>query len=74
VTERDGAGWGPLTARCADGTVLPGWWRHDGAFVLTMAATPPLPAAHRVPVALEDPAVLATAVPSASWFIRPLRP
>jgi 4'-phosphopantetheinyl transferase len=48
--------------------VLPGWWRRDGRFVLTVASTRTSPA----PVALEDPTALATAVPQASWLTRPL--
>jgi 4'-phosphopantetheinyl transferase len=61
-------GWSPLTVRCADGAVLPGWWRRDGRFVVTVASTRTAPP----PVALEDPTALATAVPRASWLTRPL--
>jgi 4'-phosphopantetheinyl transferase len=61
-------GWGPLTVRAVEGPELPGWWRREGQFLLTIAmetAGPP-------PVALGDPGVLALAQPRHSWLDRPL--
>jgi 4'-phosphopantetheinyl transferase len=60
--------WAPLSVRTGPGTVLPGWWRRDGHFLLTVAAEVPGPP----PVPLEDPAVLAAAVPVHSWLTRPV--
>jgi 4'-phosphopantetheinyl transferase len=70
VTVHDGqaGGWSPLTVRAAEGLALPGWWRRDGVYLFTVAAT----AAGPPPVALEDPAILAAAVPVHSWLDRPL--
>ena len=65
-----GDGWGALTVRAVEGTVFPGWWRREGRFLLTVAtqaAAPP-------PAALDDPGVLAAAVPRHSWLDRPLYP
>ena len=61
--------WHPLTARTVLG-VLPGWWRREGLFVLTVVtgsqvAAPP-------PTALPGSAHLATAEPIHSWTERPL--
>lgn len=62
-------GWAPLSVHAAEGTVMPGWWRRDGCFLLTVAGTVAFPP----PVAIEDPAVLATAEPRHSWLERPRR-
>jgi len=71
VTTHNGqtGGWAPLSVRTREGERLPGWWRRDGRFVLTVAARAEAPP----PRALEDPTVLATAVPVHSWVARPLR-
>ncbi|GIH97023.1 4'-phosphopantetheinyl transferase family protein [Planobispora siamensis] len=50
------------------GRVLHGWWRRFGGFLLTVAADRPVPA----PLSLEEPAALASAVPSHTWPARPL--
>ncbi len=63
----EGAGWAPLSVRCAEGPVLAGWWRLDGRFLLTVAGTGAVPA----PVALAGERVLADAVPTHSWLGRP---
>ncbi|MFC4534116.1 4'-phosphopantetheinyl transferase family protein [Sphaerisporangium dianthi] len=60
-------GWGALTVRTTEGTVMHGWWRRFGAFVLTVAADRPVP----VPVSLEDPPALASATPAHTWLTRP---
>ena len=56
VTVHDGrsADWQPLSVRTAEGSRLPGWWRREGHFLLTVvgevAGPSPVPlAAHRVP-------------------------
>jgi 4'-phosphopantetheinyl transferase len=71
VTVHDGPDghWTPLRVGLAGGPVLAGWWRRDGRFLLTVAATGDAVAA---PVAIEDPAVLAAAVPAHTWVDRPL--
>jgi 4'-phosphopantetheinyl transferase len=69
VDPRGGDGWSALTVRATEGATFPGWWRRDGRFVLTVATPAPGPP----PVALDDPQVLATAVPRHSWLDRPLR-
>lgn len=61
VTVHDGplSDWAALSVRTAEGLLLPGWWRRDGHFLFTVVARVAGPA----PVALEDPGVLAAAVP-----------
>ena len=59
--------WAALTIRTREGYVFPGWWRRDGQFLLTVAGTGPAPP----PVALEEEAVLAAAVPVHSWLGQP---
>jgi 4'-phosphopantetheinyl transferase len=59
ATVAAGWGWCPLVVRVAGHGVYPGWWRHDGAFVLTVVAD----SAGLPPLALEDVGVLADAVP-----------
>ncbi len=61
-------GWARLTATWRGGTVLPGWWRRDGVFLLTVVAAGDL----EPPVALEGAADLTTARPVHSWLGRPL--
>ena len=61
-------GWSELRVHVAEGTEFPGWWRREGAFLLTVAAEVPGPP----PLALGDPGVLALATPRHSWLDRPL--
>jgi 4'-phosphopantetheinyl transferase len=63
----DAAGWGRLTISTVEGTVLPGWWRRDGAFLFTIAADTVLPRPARMP----GSACLSEAVPVHSWVGRP---
>ncbi|MFB9363385.1 4'-phosphopantetheinyl transferase family protein [Actinoplanes nipponensis] len=60
-------GWGTLAVRDAEGPPLSGWWRREGAFLLTVATAAPGPP----PVALDPPGVLAAAAPRHSWLERP---
>ncbi|MFI7542166.1 4'-phosphopantetheinyl transferase family protein [Actinoplanes sp. NPDC049599] len=60
-------GWGTLSVRGAEDTPMTGWWRREGAFVLTVATTEPGPR----PVPLDRPGSLATATPRHSWLARP---
>ncbi len=66
LADASGPGWRALTVRTVE-AVWPGWWRHDGSFVLTMvaatAASPPVPIA--------DPDALAGAVAQHTWLRRP---
>ncbi|WP_203931162.1 4'-phosphopantetheinyl transferase family protein [Virgisporangium ochraceum] len=61
------AGWGTLRVRTGAGPVLPGWWRREGRFLLTVVTAasqpPPQPLDRRGP--------LATATPRHSWLTRP---
>ncbi|MCK2215892.1 4'-phosphopantetheinyl transferase superfamily protein [Actinomadura sp. ATCC 31491] len=61
-------GWHALTVRAVEGTVMPGWWRRYGDFVLTVATARPAPP----PEPLEDPPALSSAIPAHSWLSRPL--
>ena len=70
VEEGQPDAWSRLTVHASGGPTLPGWWRRDGHYLLTVAGEVPGPP----PVALEDPGVLAAAVPVHSWLHRPLRP
>jgi 4'-phosphopantetheinyl transferase len=63
----DTDGWARFAVHGPEAGTLSGWWRHDGAFLLTVAAPRPFPP----PTALEDPRVLAAAVPRHSWVSRP---
>jgi 4'-phosphopantetheinyl transferase len=62
------SGWGPLAVHGTEGVLLPGWWRRDGRFLLTVVAATPGPP----PGAIEDATALASAVPRHSWLDRPL--
>jgi 4'-phosphopantetheinyl transferase len=64
------AGWKPLTVTTVLG-VLPGWWRRDGVFLLTVVAGS-ADALGEPPAALPGGADLATAEPVHSWLARPL--
>jgi 4'-phosphopantetheinyl transferase len=60
-------GWRPMTVTGRDGA-MPGWWRRDGVFLLTIAfAAPSDP-----PAWLTTGADLAAAVPRHSWVERPV--
>lgn len=61
------AGWGRLRVRDTDGPPLTGWWRREGAFVLTVVTAAPT----GPPVALDRPGLLAAATPRHSWLDRP---
>lgn len=63
-------GWAPLEVRTAEGGVLPGWWRRDGTFLVTVASDRPLAA----PVALPGSLDLAGARPTHAWLRQPLSP
>ncbi len=65
-----GSAWAPLEVRTAEGTCLPGWWRRDGTFLVTVAAGRPL----SPPTALPGSADLSSARPSHRWLERPLAP
>jgi 4'-phosphopantetheinyl transferase len=60
-------GWGPMHVVHRDGTVFPGWWRRDGAFLLTIAYRQP----HEPPELMPGGVLLANAIPTHSWLHRP---
>lgn len=66
--ERRADGWAAMIVRAVDGTHMPGWWRRDGVFVLTIAFA----AAGEPPELLPGGAHLAAAVPTHSWVDHPL--
>lgn len=66
--EPDTAGWGRLSVSTVEGTTLPGWWRRDGAFLLTIAAESPV----GPPEPLPGGARLGEASPVHSWVRKPL--
>ncbi len=68
VHERQAGGWTAMTVRTVEGQAIPGWWRRDGSFLLTVSTTGPL----APPVAFDDMCRLADAVPRHSWLDRPL--
>ena len=57
-------GWAELTVRCPDGRVVPGWWRREGAFVLTVASA----TAHEPPEPMSGGVRLRVAQPVHSWL------
>ena len=61
-------GWARFTAVWRGGEVMPGWWRRDGAFLLTVAAQVPLDAPRVLPGAVE----MSLVRPVHSWVDRPL--
>jgi 4'-phosphopantetheinyl transferase len=65
VPGRDG--WGALSVRDAAGAHIAGWWRREGAFLLTVATAAPGPP----PVAVDPPGLLSSASPRHSWLDRP---
>lgn len=60
--------WRPLTVRTVNGP-FPGWWRRDGVFLLTVAASAGL---DTPPEALPGSADLSAAEPVHSWIQQPL--
>ena len=61
-------GWAAMSVRAVDGTPMPGWWRRDGVFVLTIVFA----AAGEPPDLLPGGAQLAAAEPTHSWVDHPL--
>ncbi len=68
AADRDG--WGALAVTTVEGGTMSGWWRRDGAFLLTIAADVPI----RPPVQLPGSARLTEAVPRHSWVGQPIVP
>ncbi len=61
-------GWGAMEVRGVEGTVMPGWWRREGTFLLTIASDRPFPE----PAVLAGSADLRTAEPVHSWVGQPV--
>ena len=61
-------GWARLEVRAAEGGLIPGWWRREGVFLVTVASERPLPP----PTAMVGSMDLASARPAHSWVGRPL--
>lgn len=61
-------GWARLRILGRDGREFPGWWRRDGVFLLTVAATAEMPP----PAPLDGDSRLAQARPLHSWLAQPL--
>jgi 4'-phosphopantetheinyl transferase len=66
--DADHGGWAPLEVCGAEGVRMPGWWRRDGLFLVTVASEQPLPP----PAAMPGSADLARATPVHSWVGQPL--
>jgi 4'-phosphopantetheinyl transferase len=64
------AGWSRLEVRTVEGGLLPGWWRRDGTFLVTVASEQPV----APPTALTGSADLRSAEPVHSWLREPLSP
>jgi 4'-phosphopantetheinyl transferase len=63
-------GWARLEVRTAEGGTLPGWWRRNGDFLVTVAAEESVAA----PMTLPGSVDLAAVRPVHSWVHRPLSP
>ena len=63
-------GWARLEVRTAEGGLIPGWWRRDGVFLVTVAAELPLPP----PTTMIGSVDLTSAQPTHSWVSRPVSP
>ncbi len=63
-------GWARLEVRTAEGGLLPGWWRRDGTFLVTVASEQPI----AQPMVLAGSGDLGSAQPVHSWLERPLWP
>jgi 4'-phosphopantetheinyl transferase len=68
--QAEGTGWARLEVRTREGGVMPGWWRRDGVFLVTVAAQAPV----SPPALLPGSSDLAAAQPVHSWLARPLSP
>jgi 4'-phosphopantetheinyl transferase len=68
VHEASPTGWGPMQVRSTEGALMPGWWRREGRFLLTIASDRPFPE----PVVLAGSADLRAAEPVHSWVGQPL--
>lgn len=68
VSEPRDDGWAPFTAVQRGGVVMPGWWRRDGVYLLTVSAASEL----EPPAALTGAMDLAVATPVHSWVGNPL--
>lgn len=66
--ESDDSGWDRLEVRSIEGGIMPGWWRREGAFLVTIASERPLPA----PTTMDGSLDLASAHPTHSWVNQPL--
>jgi 4'-phosphopantetheinyl transferase len=62
------AGWAPLEIRSSEGRRMPGWWRRDGVFLVTVASDLSIPP----PAPLPGSADLTAATPVHSWLGQPL--
>ncbi len=62
------SGWAPMRVRGTEGTELPGWWRREGRFLLTVASDREIPE----PEQMRGSASLASAEPVHSWVERPV--
>jgi 4'-phosphopantetheinyl transferase len=60
--------WSPLWVRTREGTILTGWWRRSGSFILTACAHGTFPP----PTALDAICILDQAAPSHHWLGKPL--
>lgn len=61
-------GWTAMQVRGTEGSVMPGWWRREGTFLLTVASDRDIPEPEQMPVS----ANLASAEPVHSWVEHPL--
>ena len=64
-------GWARFTAARRGGPVMPGWWRRDGVYLLTVAARDDLDHLDP-PTVLPGATDVAVATPVHSWVDRPL--
>lgn len=62
--------WGTLSISTVEGNTLSGWWRREGAFLLTMATDKSM----RHPEPLPGSARLSEVLPVQSWVSRPVAP
>ncbi len=68
--EAGSEGWGTLTVSTREGGTLPGWWRREGVFLVTVVADEVMPP----PDLLIGSAPLHEAVPVHSWVDQPRAP